>query len=232
VNRLLAIDTAGSTAGIAVSVAGELRSEITEASVSRHAQRLFRMIERALEGAEVRREELTVVAVTWGPGSFTGLRVGVAVAKGIAFALGLPAVGVSTLEALAGAHLPFPGVVAPVLDARKNQVYAAAWDGREGGLLLPEGAWNPEEFARRLAGFARPCLLTGSGLGPYAGAFAAPLGERLLAVPPERWAISPGQVAVIADRKAAAGQTEDPARLLPVYHRLSEAEEKKASRLG
>ncbi|MHB8765940.1 MAG: tRNA (adenosine(37)-N6)-threonylcarbamoyltransferase complex dimerization subunit type 1 TsaB, partial [Deferrisomatales bacterium] len=127
---LLAIDTADLSAGVAVAVDGEVRAEVCQPSRFRHAERLFLLIEAALAAAGAEKQHLACVAVTRGPGSFTGLRVGVATAKGLALALGIPVVGVSTLRALARGASPFPGLVVPVLDARKRQVYAAAYDGR------------------------------------------------------------------------------------------------------
>lgn len=230
--RLLCLDTAAETVGVAVSVEGEVRAAIVEASPAQHSRRLFRMIDEALEGADLGKADLTHVAVTRGPGSFTGLRVGVATAKGLAFALGLPLVGVSTLEALARGALPFPGAVATLLDARKRQVYAAAWDGRTGALLLDEGAWEPRAFAEALAELGEPVLGVGSGLGPYRDALSVVLRERLLCTDRGRWPIDPRHVAALAHRDAEAGLGGDPALLAPVYHRLSEAEEKKRQDVG
>ncbi|NTU60126.1 MAG: tRNA (adenosine(37)-N6)-threonylcarbamoyltransferase complex dimerization subunit type 1 TsaB, partial [Deltaproteobacteria bacterium] len=141
--RLLAIDTAAETAGVAVAVDGEVRSEAVEASATEHSRRLFRLVDAVLEGAGLGKADLTHVAVTLGPGSFTGLRVGLATAKGIAYALGLPLAGVSSLAALRSGSAPFPGTIAPALDARKRQVYGAAWDGLTGEVRVPEGAWDP-----------------------------------------------------------------------------------------
>ena len=100
---LLALDTADRCAGVAVAVDGEVRAVCLSAVPFRHAERLFALIDAALGAAGLEREALSGIAVTRGPGSFTGLRVGLATAKGLACALGVPAVGVSTLRALAEA---------------------------------------------------------------------------------------------------------------------------------
>lgn len=228
---LLALDTAAETAGVAVLVDGAVRAEVVEASATQHSRRLFRMIEAALAGADVAKADLGCVAVTRGPGSFTGLRVGVATAKGLAYALGVPLAGVSTLEAMARGAAPFPGAVAPLLDARKGQVYGAAWDGLTGAPLVAEGVWDPAAFAAELARLAGPVLALGSGLGTYASLVADALGERLLPAPPDRWHVPPRQVALLGERERAEGRAADPALLVPLYHRLSEAEEKKKARL-
>lgn len=225
--RLLAIDTAAETIGVAVAVDGEIRAEHVEASAAQHSRRLFRMLDAVLEGAEVGKRELTHVAVTRGPGSFTGLRVGLAAAKGVAYALGVPLVGVSTLEAVLLGCLPFPGIVAPMFDARKHQVYAAAWSGEDLASRLPEGAWGPDALARSLGELPGPILAVGSGLGAYGALLEEVLGSRLLKADPSRWAVQPRQVARLGCREIEAGRAGPPGLLKPVYHRLSEAEEKK-----
>jgi tRNA threonylcarbamoyladenosine biosynthesis protein TsaB len=229
---VLAIDTADRTAGAAISRDGEVRAEAIEDARSLHSSRLFRLVDAVMDGAGLVRADLSAVAVSRGPGSFTGLRVGVASAKGIGFALGIPVVGVSTLEALARGVLPFPGVVCPILDARKQQVYAGAWDGRTGAHLLPESAWEPSALLERLWEVPGPRILLGSGLGRYGAFFSRqPQGSFLLAAA-ERWPVSPGQVALLGCREIGAGRVLDPALLVPAYHRLSEAEEKRGGRRG
>lgn len=226
---ILGIDTASDTAGVAVCDGGRVRSELVETCPGRQAERLLALIDQALEAAGVGRSDLGLVAVTRGPGSFTGLRVGVATAKGIAFALGLPVAGVSSLEALARGAAPFPGLVAPVFDARKRQIYAAAFDGLTGRAVVGEGARDPAAFAADLAARNAPCLLLGSGLGPYASIFSGALGDRFLPAAEARWRIPPSQVALLGRAAWEAGLAVDPARLTPVYLRLSEAEAKRLS---
>jgi tRNA threonylcarbamoyladenosine biosynthesis protein TsaB len=188
------------------------------------------MVDVVLGGAGLGRSDLDCIAVTRGPGSFTGVRVGIVTAKGIAFALGIPVVGVSSLEALARGIQPFPGLVAPVLDARKQQLYAAAYDGRSGEAVLDEGAWDPLAFAQAIREFQTTCLILGAGLGRYASVFAGALGELCLSAPPARWHIFPAEVALLGHRGFEQGRAVDPALLVPVYHRLSEAEEAKRHR--
>jgi tRNA threonylcarbamoyladenosine biosynthesis protein TsaB len=226
-NAILAIDTAGQTAGVAVALGGEVRAWAVETSAPRHAERLFPMVDATLSGAGIARTDVACVAVTRGPGSFTGLRVGIVTAKGIAFSLGIPVVGVSTLEALAQGARPFPGLVAAALDARKRQVYAAAYDGRTGAAVVDEGAWDPRGFARAIAARGAVCLGLGSGFGPYADVFVEELGERLLLASPARWHIPPAEVARLGHEEFQHGRAIAPAVLIPTYHRLSEAEEVK-----
>ena len=232
-STVLALDTCDRTAGVAVAVGGEVRCWRVEHSTLRHSVRLLALVEEALVGAEVERDDLDGIAVTRGPGSFTGVRVGVATAKGLAFALGVPVVGVSSLEALWRGAAPFPGVVVPVLDARKRQVYATARQGREGGrTLLGEGAWDPEEVLEALAEEREHCLFLGSGLGPYREIFARGLDERFLEAASTRWAIHPGDVALAGWEALQRGEGTAPAALTPTYRRPSEAEEVRRSRIA
>ncbi|MDF1552792.1 MAG: tRNA (adenosine(37)-N6)-threonylcarbamoyltransferase complex dimerization subunit type 1 TsaB [Deferrisomatales bacterium] len=225
-STVLALDTCDRTIGVAVAVGGEVRCWRVEHSAQRHSVRLLALVEETLAGAAAERGDLDGIAVTRGPGSFTGVRVGVAAAKGLAFALGLPVVGVSSLEALWRGAVPFPGAVVPVLDARKGQVYATARQGLEGGgTLLGEGAWDPGEVLGALAEERGPCLFLGSGLEPYRETFARALGERFLEASRTRWAIHPGDVALAGWEALQRGEGVVPAALTPTYRRLSEAEE-------
>lgn len=226
---LLAIDTADATAGVALLLDGRLVAEFVEVSAYRHSERLFALVDEALAGAGVGRRELEAVAVTVGPGSFTGLRVGLATAKGLAFALGLPLAGVPTLEALARGAMPFPGLVVPLLDARKRQVYGAAYRGRDGAVAVHPAAWSPAELAGRVRAAAGggPVLALGSGLGPYRAVFEEALGGALSCAPPSRWHVTPGQVALLGEEALRQGRAGTAAALAPLYLRRSEAEEAK-----
>ncbi len=225
---LLALDTADRTAGVAVARGGEVLAAVVGAAHRRHGSRLLGLVDACLAAAGVERADLSAVACTVGPGSFTGLRVGLATANGLSAALGVPAAGVSTLEALARAAMPFPGVVVPVLDAKKRQVYGAVFDGRSGRRSVPEAAWDPGALAAAAAGAGGDVLLLGSGLGPYRDAFAEALGARAVFAPDWRWAIPPAQVAVLAAGVLERGEEAPPGGLAPVYCRRSEAEERRA----
>jgi len=229
VSALLAIDTADRTAGVALLVEGQVVADYVEASAYRHSERLFALIDEALCGAGLDRGDLSGIAVTIGPGSFTGLRVGLATAKGLAYALGVPLVGVSTLEAMARGAMPFPGVVLPLLDARKRQVYAAVFDGRDGSKRMAARAVSPARMAEDLQQTEGSILGLGSGLGTYQAFLSEALGERLLCAQERRWLVPPGQVAVLGAALLAEGKGGSPGAVSPVYLRKSEAEEAKLS---
>lgn len=231
-NAVLGLDTSERTAGAAVVVDGAVRYEAVEASGPRQSRRILTLVEAALAAAGVGRSDLVAVAVTVGPGAFTGVRVGVATAKGLAVALGIPVVGVSSLEALAGRAGPWPGLVAPVLDAKKRQVYAGAWEGDTGRRVLDEAAWDPTGLGRALAETGRPVLVLGAGVAPYREVLRSSLGDRYHEAPEDLWTVPPARVALLGWQRWRAGSAEPPDALTPRYLRRSEAEERKAGKLG
>lgn len=215
---ILALDAATATCGVALAEGERVLVEYAERVGRNHAARLLPLAEAALAAAGCGRSELAAVAVTVGPGSYTGVRIGLATAKALAYGLRLPAVGVSTLEALAFGAGPRPGLVCPVLDARRGRVYAALyrWQGErlvevEPPRLAESGSW----FAS-LAG--RAVHLTGDGLAVHGDAAAAlgATGAVSFAHSLEA-ALRPGAVAILGARRLQAGGGVGPDELLPLY---------------
>lgn len=223
---LIALDTSAGSTGAALAGEGRVLASSLTTGTGRHSESLFRQIEAVLAGAKKDKREIRAVAVTHGPGSFTGLRVGLATAKGLAFGLSVKAIGVSSLRALALGAGEFDGVIAAVLDARKQQVYGALYDGKSFVEVSPEGAFDPGDFAKKALETGKKILFTGSGTGAYRETWRAVLGENFATAPEEKWNIDPGVVALLGLAAFEAGRGVDPSELRPVYHRLSEAEEK------
>ncbi|MGK6316133.1 tRNA (adenosine(37)-N6)-threonylcarbamoyltransferase complex dimerization subunit type 1 TsaB [Neorhizobium sp. DT-125] len=151
---VLAIDTAGVDCSAALydGAAGKVLSAVTETIGKGHAERLMAVIDQALAAANLQLAAVGRIAVVVGPGSFTGIRVGVAAARGLALALGVGSVGVTTLEVLARSHLAgHPGrPVVAAMDAKRNEVYAQAFSA-EGFPLSEPAALSPEEVSRLIA---------------------------------------------------------------------------------
>ncbi len=217
--RVLAVETSTLAGGVALLDGERLRGEYVLDVAATHSERLLPAIERLLADAGYAPRDLTGLAVAVGPGSFTGLRIGLSTVKGLALALGVPVAAVPTLDAMAAA-LPFAALpVCPVLDARKGEVYACRyrWDGtamrREWDYL----ALSPAALAARLD---EPVILLGDG----APAIASP-HARL--APPHRRLPSPAAVGVLGQARLAAGDTVPAAELVPIYLRPSEAELKR-----
>jgi tRNA threonylcarbamoyladenosine biosynthesis protein TsaB len=223
---LLAFDTATPTARVAiVSGAGECLAA-REKTAARHSANLLGLIDEVLREANVTVGALGGLACGAGPGSFTGLRVGLAVAKGLALPTGLPLVLVSSLDALAAdlaATLSAPGLVVPCIDAGKGQIYARPYDAGPGQEPVPraDGDWvlAPADLGPLASAAAAGKLVVagGSGVDRYADILRDLLGApsvRLMAAGPSALA-----VASLARQRLARGEHDDLATAVPRYGR-------------
>ncbi len=163
---VLGLDTCLSSCSVAVLDGERVVASAREVMARGHQERLAPMARDVMADAGLAFDRLDRIAVTVGPGSFTGLRVGIAFAKGLAFALGKPAVGIGTLEALAAEG---SGLVFPAIDARRGQLYLQAFE--DGRPLMAPDALTAEVAAARLAELSqgRPFVLVGSGAGLLVG---------------------------------------------------------------
>lgn len=217
--RLLAVETSTLAGGVALLEGERLRGEYLLDVNATHSERLMPAIDRLLADAGWTAADLQGLAVAVGPGSFTGLRIGLSTVKGLALALKLPIAPVPTLDAMAAA-LPFAGLpVCPVLDARKGEVYGCLylWDGTGMRRQWEYLALAPAALAARLT---EPAILLGDGARLIQTPHA-----RL--APPHRRLPSPSAVGVLGLERLAAGQTVGAGDLVPIYLRPSEAELKR-----
>jgi tRNA threonylcarbamoyladenosine biosynthesis protein TsaB len=225
---VLAVDTSTPYATAAICAGGRIEAEIVADSSRLHAERLLAMLQGLLEHAGRRLGEVNLLAVTRGPGSFTGLRVGVATMKGLAFATGLPLVGVPTLDALSRCAL-VQGQVCCMLDARMGEVFGAAylWDGGSRRRIIDEAVAPVGHFLERLCG---PVCFIGDGASLYREEIGRALPEaRFLPQPlnlPRGGAVAEEALALVA-----AGASSDAAQVEPVYLRKSQAEQARDARL-
>lgn len=224
--RIVAIETATLAGGAALLDAGRLVGEYTLNIRVTHSERLMAVVNDLLRHAGWELEDLEGVAVSIGPGSFTGLRIGVSTAKGLALALGVPIAAVPTLDALA-ATLPFAGdPVCPVLDARKGEIYASLYRWADGAMRREWEylALAPEVLSERLIG---PVIFVGDAVETAGELLRARLGPRARFAPPGRRLPSAATVAALGEALLAAGAGADVAALAPLYLRPSEAELKR-----
>lgn len=223
---VLGIETATPVCGVAI---GREDSVLVERSLNvgtHHAERLLPMIRDALGEAGMGLRDLDGIAVSIGPGSFTGLRIGLSTAKSLCWSAGLPLVAVPTLEAMAAQFPHAACPVCPALDARKKEIYAALYDTSSGSprALIAPAAVSPVPFVSSLTG---PTLFVGDGARLYRREVVAVLGERARFAPPPLDRPFAASVAALGLSRLGRGETEDLARVEPVYLRKSEAELKR-----
>ncbi len=223
---LLAFDTSGAVLTVLLEHQGRLFCR-SAAYGLRHSEHLLPEIESLLQQAGCAKDELELIAVTKGPGSFTGLRIGMSAAKGLSYALGIPMVSVPTLEVYQLPFSWFAGTVMPVIDARKQRYYTAAYrHGRQCSEVMDCSAQKIADFAFSHA----PVLFT----GPDAAAFQLELEKRMI-MPPVQSAFHIYSTSVPAEGfietagRWYAANGPDHSTSGPLYIRKSEAEQKAAA---
>jgi tRNA threonylcarbamoyladenosine biosynthesis protein TsaB len=227
--RLLAVETSTPTGAVALLEDGRVVAESRLSVEGTHGGRLLATIDGLLGAAGWTVRGLDGLAIAVGPGSFTGLRIGISTVKGLAFATGTPLVAVPTLPALAWS-LPFAAYpLCPVLDARKGEVYAGLFGTARGRLerLGPDRAVGPRALAEELAGEPGPAgrvIFLGDGVAIYGEVFTDILGEAACLAPPGFRLPSAVSVGALGMEALARGEVVDPAALTPIYLRPSEAE--------
>ena len=222
--KILALETAtlaGSVALVddALGLVGEVRINVAVA----HAERLMPSITWLLDSSTTAVNDIDAIAVSIGPGSFTGLRIGLSTAKGFAFSLNRPIVPVPTLEAFART-IPFSRhPLCPMLDARKGEVYAGLyqWEGDRCAVVMPERAVSPADL---LKGITETVVFMGEGAVIYRDEILSAMEGRALFAPPSKMSPSASSVGELALEKLREGFSADPAGLIPRYIRKSEAE--------
>lgn len=228
---ILAFETSAKAASVALMENGKLLGESYQNTGMTHSQTLMVMAEDVLKTAGKTAKDVTAVAVAEGPGSFTGVRIGVAAAKGFAWGRDLPCCGVSTLEAMAVSLGVYDGYVCPVMDARRSQVYNALFYVNHGKIdrVKPDRAIALEDLEKELKTLEKPIFLVGDGSLLCYNTLQESVPQ--LVLPPEhRIHQRAVGVAVLAEKKLAAGECCDGAVLTPNYLRLSQAERERAER--
>lgn len=228
---ILAFETSAKAASVALADGEKLLAETYQHSGLTHSQTLLPMAQQLLSSCGYTPEQVDAVAVAAGPGSFTGVRIGVAAAKGFAWGGEKPCYGVSTLEAMAMQLGAWDGLVVPVMDARRNQVYSATFRVRRGQLerLCEDRAIALEDLKEELKNVTEPIFLVGDGSILCYNTLKADIPNLIL--PPEhRMHQRAAGVAIAAAKLITAGLPGDGALLAPNYLRLSQAERERMER--
>ena len=230
--RILAFETSAKAASVALLQDGKLLAESYQNTGLTHSQTLMVMAQDMLKQCDLTVTELDAVAVAAGPGSFTGVRIGVAAAKGLAWGGEKPCYGVSTLESMALTLGAFRGTVCPVMDARRSQVYNALFEAVDGRLVrrMEDRAIALADLAQELKTAPQPIFLVGDG----SELTYRTLKEQVpgLVLPADhRMHQRASGVALAAVEAMARGETGDAEALQPNYLRLSQAEREKIEKL-
>lgn len=222
--KILALETATMCGSVAVMADEICVAEYSLVSQQTHSRRLLSGIDRLLVDAEISWRDIDAIAVSLGPGSFTGLRIGLSTAKGLAFATGKPLIGVGTLDGLAAQFFKAAGLICPVLDARKKEVYAALYRASESGVCERQSDYlvlSPENLCRRID---EPVLFVGDGALLYKEKFTDQLGGRALFAPGGCCYPRAAAIGMLAVSMWKEQEFLDPAEVVPLYVRPSEAE--------
>lgn len=225
--NILAIDTSGVTASVAILQDETVLGEIFLNLGRNHSEILLPSIDQLLRTAGLELRAIDVFACTVGPGSFTGIRIGVSTVKGLALAVDRPVVALSALEVLAVSATGLQRKICPMIDARREQVYAGLYaDNGSYSLtnVIPERLVKADDFLELIGGDA---VFIGTGALKYGDIIRRKLAGRGSFAADHLHQVHASAAGVLAGRKVLAGGMTDAVKLIPLYLRRSEAEEKK-----
>ena len=222
--KVIGIETSGTIGSVALASEGSVLAERYFEKGLRHGRELVPSLEEILSQQGLKIEEVDLISVSIGPGSYTGLRVGVMAAKALAFAMNKPLIGVPTLDVLAENAPKEAEYVAPIVDAKRSEVYTSLYKKLE---QKRKRLWEflvirPEELCERLKGFGKVFIL-GDGLRIYGKIFESKefiLGQK------ETWTARAANVALLGERQFKSGKKDDALGLVPMYLRRPAAIEK------
>lgn len=216
---ILAVDTSGPSCGVALLKDELLCYEATANNRLTHSVNLMPMVEEAFTKSGCSMDEVDLFACVSGPGSFTGVRIGVAAVKGMAMGLSKPCIAVNALEALA-LGVAGEGVVCPIRDARVHQVYGGAF--HQGKRLMEDNVWKLNDYLHELKPHGEKFLFVGDGVRAYKEDIVNVFGERAKFAPPHLNDLKAGAAAMIAFNNQAHAHSHQ--ELKPLYLRAPQAE--------
>ncbi len=221
--KILAIDTSTDTSSIAITDGEDILVESILNVGRTHSEILIPSFQEMLEKVRLDIKDLDLLALTLGPGSFTGVRIGASTVKGFALALGKPVAGVSTLEALAS-NFPFSSLpIMPLFDARRGEIYSAMfkWEGGQVKRLSEDRAAIPGDAIREIK---TKTIFVGDGLAKYGQIIKDTLGDNAVFAPRAVWYVRASNVAALGLKSYKEDGGLDIATFTPSYRRKSEAE--------
>lgn len=231
--RILALDSSGMTASVAVVDEDRLLAEYTVDYKKTHSQTLLPMLDTIAQMVELDMDSLDAIAVAGGPGSFTGLRIGSATAKGLGLALDKPLVHIPTLDALAYNLYGTDSLICPMMDARRKQVYTGIYHFEDERLVadMEQTAEGVEELICQINALGRRVIFLGDGVPVYQDILKEKVTVAYVFAPAHRNRQSAASVGTLALQYVREGRTETAAEHKPDYLRLSQAERERQERL-
>lgn len=226
--KIIGIDSSGLVASVAILADGKMVAEYTLNNKKTHSTTLMPMLSEIVKSSEIDIGEIDAIAISGGPGSFTGLRIGSSTAKGLAYSLNKPVIPVPTTEALAYNLFGFSGLIAPIMDARRNQVYNGLYTFEKGEFktVKEERALGIEELIEELDRdyTGKEVVFLGDGVEAYRFMIEEKLKAVHFYAPAQNAKQRAGSVAVLAEMYYNKGEYETAFSHVPVYLRLSQAE--------
>ena len=220
---LLAVDTATEICGVALAVDGRVTGELILSRGETHTRSIMSAVQALLSVGSLQISDIDLFAVTRGPGSFTGLRIGISTVKGLAVATGKPMVGISSLDVVAHQAEGGTALVCPLLDARRNEVYWSLYrrDGEKLVRRQKEQVGRAGDIAEHIDG---SCFFIGNGVPPYRTVIESALNRPAVFSIEDNHALRPAVLARLGWAKYQAGRVDDVGTFAPVYLRKSDAE--------
>ena len=221
--KILALDTATQSCSVAIVDGESLLAELTRGNSQTHTRHLMDLINTVCDIADLKAEDVDGFAVTIGPGSFTGLRIGISTIKGLAYSLSKPVVGVSSLAALAWQCAQSAYLICPLLDARKKEVYTCRYRFKN-NELKKDGTERVASPAEAVRGIREPSVFVGNAVQLYQENISAELGELAHFAAWGQQTIRASSIAWLSMTGFYRQQTDDVALLIPQYIRRPDAE--------
>ena len=231
--NILAFETSGRAASVAVMKDKRIIGEMAVSTKLNHSEKLMPMIDELLKKTDISIKDIDFLAIGVGPGSFTGIRIGVSTAKGLAQALNIPIAAVSSLRTLAFSAAYSDMFICPIIDARRNHVYSGVfrWEGAELVEVMKEDVYDFKELLLILKNKDSKVLFMGEDSGKFKEQIKEALGEKgIMAMPQDNFPRA-ASVAVMAIKKIEENDLENAFTLRPVYLRKAEAERQYEERM-
>lgn len=232
--NILGIDSSGLVASAAIATEDTVVAEFTVNNKQTHSQTLLPMVEQTVRFSGVALEELDAIAIAAGPGSFTGLRIGAATVKGLGLVLEKPVVPVTTLEGMAYQLAESDGVVCPIMDARRSQVYTGIYQMQEEGIqvLMDQCALDIRDLLKELEKYQTAVRFLGDGVPVYRDIIQKEFPGTFSFAPAHLSRQRAAAVAVLGGKYYREGKMVQAAGYKPIYLRKSQAEREREARLN